>query len=52
MPGSWSRQFENQPIPVEGGEIYVSFYNDLYDYTVETEEEFLASPHEQSIDLA
>ena len=52
MAGEWSAQFENQPIPVEDGEVYVSFYNELYDYTIETEEEFFANSHEQSIDMA
>lgn len=52
MTGEWSMQFENQPIQVEDGEVYVSFYNDLYDYTVETEEEFFATPHDQTLDLA
>lgn len=52
MAGEWSAQFENQPIPVENGEIYVSFYNDIYEYTIETEEEFFASSHEQSMDMA
>lgn len=52
MAGKWSVQFENQAIPVEDGELYVSFYNELYDYTVETEEEFFANPHDQNMDLA
>lgn len=51
MTREWSAQFENQPIPVEDGELYVSFYNDMYDYTIETEEEFFTQPHDQTMDL-
>ena len=51
MAGEWSAQFENQPIPVEDGEVYVSFYNDIYDYKVETEEEFFAAPENTGLDM-
>ena len=46
MAGEWSSQFENQAIPVEDGEVYVSFYNELYDYTIETEDEFFGNPNQ------
>lgn len=37
----WGYEFENQAIAVGDGEIYIRFWNDEYDYSVETEEEFL-----------
>ena len=50
--GAWSAEFEKQAIPVDDGELYVSFHNDIYDYKMETEEEFFANPHEQDFDMA
>lgn len=49
MTGEWSTEFENKAIAVEDGEVYVSFYNDIYDYTVETEEEFFG--HDQGMEM-
>ena len=39
----WGEEFENSPIAVEDGEIYVRYSNDLYEYTLETADEFFAN---------
>lgn len=39
----WGSDFEKEPIAVEDGEIYVRFSNDIYDYTIETAEEFFGN---------
>jgi len=39
----WGNDFANTPIEVEDGEIYVRYSNDMYDYILETAEEFFGN---------
>ena len=39
----WGKDFESKPIAVEDGEIYVRYSNDMYDYILETADEFFGN---------
>jgi len=44
----WGDHFEAMGLPVKDGEIHVSFFTDIYDFTLETADEFFGNLNSQS----
>ena len=51
MSGKLSKEFEEQAIQVEDGELYVSLYNETYEWEAQTEEEFLNGMRDEKFEL-